>query len=607
MTTNKLKVRVEEILIGALLGLGVGYAITAPLLLLCGHPIPSAMDLLWPLALARDEPDRVARAPLVIVSLAGLACCALGGWFANQQTSEQHIRGARFFADATAGAAALQAIETLRMSRVQRSGRVPGVVIGGLEFSRARETEHVLVLGLPGGGKTAGVLRPLLDQVLERGDRVLLHDPKGDFCQTHFDAATTVLLGPWDDRAWTWDSSQDIDNPALADEFSAAVCGVDGAGQNRFFHEGAAAILGGLIKSAMLDGKCWTWAQLGAALQADPMALIREAARGDSMVTKAMPSVFSGKPAADISLSNGERAVLSTLANSSRMLIQLAAVDAARPDGPRFSLRAWLVGEAHSEIRLVILNSSALYQSAGEAIFGSMLAVVSSATSAALPEKSADEAGALWCILDEGKQLGAVALDRVQVMAEVGRSRGVRVVLGLQDAGQLEAAVGREKAGPMMSMQSTRFYMRAAPGSAETIVKTVGEREIQRIANTASGGAVQGKTSSYERVPVLTTSDLTGLHTTRMDDGTADIEMLVAIEDVVGKLVQNTGKRRSSIAPQFVPCAAWCASLPPKKRPDSTAPSGLDLAKSLVADDTPSPPVTGEDNPDKPPFNWSQA
>jgi len=270
-------------------------------------------------------------------------------------------------------------------------------------------------------------------------------------------------------------------------------------------------------------------------------------------------------------------------------------------------LRAWLVGEAHSEIRLVILNSSALYQSAGEAIFGSMLAVVSSAASAALPEKSADEAGALWCILDEGKQLGAVALDRVQIMAEVGRSRGVRVVLGLQDAGQLEAAVGREKAGPMMSMQSTRFYLRAAPGSAETIVKTVGEREIQRIANTASGGAVQGKTSSYERVPVLTTSDLTGLHTTRIDDGTADIEMLVAIEDVVGKLVQNTGKRRSSIAPQFVPCAAWCANLSPKNRPASTEPRGLDLTESLVADDIPSLPVTGEDNPDQRPFNWSQA
>jgi len=563
MTANTLKVRYEEILIGMLLGLGVGYAITAPLLLLSGQSIPSAIDLIWPLALLRDVPDRLVRAPDVIVSLAGFAGAAFGGWFAARQTSEQHVRGARFIAEYHAAAKALQAIETPRMSSAQRARKVPGIVLGGLEWSRNRETEHFLVLGLPGGGKTAGVLRPLLDQALERRDRVLLHDPKGDFCGTHFDAKRTVLLGPWDARGALWDASGDIDSPALADEFAAAICGVADAGQNLFFHQGAATILGGLIKSYMRDGRRWTWSMLGSALQSDALALITQAAKGDVLVRQLIPSAFAARqPGEEISLSVGERSVLSTFGNSIRTITNLAAVDRARPNGERFSLRRWLLGSAHQDIRLVILNSSALYQRACEAIFGSMLTVVSATVSAAMPEKSADADDSLWCIIDEGKQAGAIALERLQVIAEVGRSRGVRVVLGLQDAGQLEAAVGREKAEPMMSMQSSRIYLRAAPACAETVVKMVGEREIQRIQTTASGGAVTGKTSVYERVPVLTTADLTGLRSKQLSDATVDIEMLVAIEDTLGKLVQNTGPRSPRIAQQFVPCPAWCEGVP---------------------------------------------
>ncbi len=552
----KLKIRVEEVLIGAILGAGTGLAIASPLILLAG-PLPG----LLPGSMAGESLWVAALHALMLG--AAVTCAAIGAWGASQQESEQHIRGMRFVRDSAEAAAALQAIETPRMSPAQRAGKARGLRIGGLEWSRAREAEHLLVLGLPGGGKTAGVLRPALDQALARaGARVLLHDLKGDFTQSHFDPARAVLLGPWDRRAAIWDAAGDIDSPALADEFAASICGVSDSGQNRYFHQGAATILAGLIKSYQREGKGWTWAQLGEALRAAPVELIQRAAAGDALVRQAVPSVFApvrGK----IELTVGERSVLSTLGNTSRMLLQLAAVDAARPQAPRFSLRRWLLGEAHGEIKLAILNNSALYGQAAEAIFGAMLAVASATVSAAMPEKSADDGAALWCIFDEGKQAGAGALERLQTIAEVGRSRGVRVVLGLQDAGQLAAAVGREKAEPMMSMQGTRIYLRAAANSAENIVRTVGEREIQRIANTASGGAVQGKTATYDRVPVLSPSDLTGLRATRLPDETADIEMLVALEGVIGKLVQNSGPKPTRIAAQFDPCQSWRAGLPP--------------------------------------------
>jgi type IV secretory pathway TraG/TraD family ATPase VirD4 len=569
-----LKVSYEEVFIGALLGLGTAVAVLSPLILLTHSPMPSVVDFVWPLALLTDTPNMWSRLALAIVSLGGVTAAAAGGWFAAQQEEEQHQRGMRYAAEPRAAARALRAIEAPRMSPQQRAKTIRGITFGGLEFSRSRETEHALVLGLPGGGKTAGVLRPLLSQVLARGDRVLLHDPKGDFTSTHYDPTNTVLLGPWDARSHLWDGAGDIDSSALVDEFAAAVCDVANAGQNVFFYQGAATILGGLIKTSQRDGKRWTWAHLADALRSEPVPMVLRAAEGDPLVKQTMSSLFtSGKGELGIA----ERNVVSNLATSSRMLLQLGTVDAARPDSPRFSLRAWLSGTAHTDIRLVILNSSALYSQACEAIWGSMLAVASATIVAAMPERSADDP-ALWMILDEARQLGGDALKRVQTIEEVGRSRGVRVVLGLQDAQQLEAAVGREKAGPMLSMQATRFYLRAAPAAAEQVVKTVGDREIKRITNTATGGAVQGKTMGYERVPVLTTSDLTGLRVTRRTDGTADIEVVVAIEGVVGKLLANSGRRLPHRAEAFVPCEAWRSGLPPAR-------SGVDAVQTGYDDD----------------------
>ncbi|EQD26116.1 type IV secretory pathway VirD4 component, partial [mine drainage metagenome] len=174
-----------------------------------------------------------------------------------------------------------------------------------------------------------------------------------------------------------------------------------------------------------------------------------------------------------------------------------------------------------------------------------------------MSEKSADDDDALWMILDEGKQLGAAGLEAVQVIEEVGRSRGVRVWLALQDGQQLAAVVGQDKAGPMMSMQSLRVYLRAAPESAENLARTVGEREIQRIQSTAGGGALQGKTSTYDRVPILLPGDLTGLTAERLSDGDVLVEMLVAVEDAIGKVTYKADPRIPGIAPASVPCIAW--------------------------------------------------
>ena len=580
----KLKIRIEEPLIGALLGAGLGAAVTSPLTLLAG-PLPG----LTPGSMAGESWLSTVLHALTLSTT--LSCAVAGAWIASQQESEQHVRGTRFYTDPHDAAAALQGLETPRMSNAQRSGKRPGLRIGGLEWSRSRETAHVLVLGLPDAGKSAGALRPMLNQALARDDRVILHDPKSDFVSTHYDPATTVILGPWDQRSVIWDAGQDFDDDALIDEYAMATCkAVEASGQNSYFHDGAAAILAGLIKSFARDGG-WTWEQMAAALRVEPIERIRLAAQGDERVMDVMPSVFACPPGKLPQLGTGERGIISTLGTAVRELKKMAAIAVARPDAPRFGLRAWLKGTAHQEIRLVILNNNALYKNAARALFSGMLAVIASSVNADRNEQSAEDDGA-WLIVDEGKQLGPGGLEQVLEIAEMGRSKGVRVALALQDASQLEATVGREKASPFTSMQSTRIYLRSAPESAEKIAQTVGDREVRRIQNTASGGALHGKTQGLsERVPVLLTSDLTGLKTTRRRDGTVDIEMLVAIEDVIGRMVQNSGPRPVRKHLQFDRCPVWRGIAPLEQRnarrdPETPAPAAQELPGPAIDPDT---------------------
>ncbi|MBN8726423.1 MAG: type IV secretion system DNA-binding domain-containing protein [Xanthomonadales bacterium] len=115
-----------------------------------------------------------------------------------------------------AEAKALATGQAAQYSERQRKGKAPGIKIGGVELARTQETRHIVVVGTTGSGKTA-LLTGLIDQALARGDRLVLHDPKGDYSAKYYTPESVVLLGPWDERSAMWDAASDIATPALAD------------------------------------------------------------------------------------------------------------------------------------------------------------------------------------------------------------------------------------------------------------------------------------------------------------------------------------------------------------------------------------------------------
>lgn len=556
-----IRVRFEEILIGGLCGALAGFAVGLPLLLLAGPMQTGWHALLMQTAAGETLFQHLAHA---LIAAFGITGAGWGAFYASRQRSEEHIDGMLYLPEFDRAGRALQKIQRADMSDAQRAGKVHGIVIGGVEMSRSAETRHMLGMGLQGGGKTV-LIDAVIDQIEQRRNRKMLFDPKKDFVRGRFDPAHAVLLGPWDARSVVWDAASDFQTPGLVNEFCQVLYQVAARPEHRHWVGGAADIVSGFIVAEMLDARrankpaAWTWSSIADQFRTlGNIEMIKRAAEGDSTIRTQMPSVFIGAG----TLGRDELAVIGTIPDGIKLIKMLGGVDAAKPNALRFSLRKWLAREAHREIDTVLFNFDENYKSAAGLIFGSMLDVVSSTVNSSLPEQSADAPDGLWFIADEAHQLGSEGLLKLQSLAAVARSRGMRIIIATQDESQFVAALGRDKAAPLMALAGTRIYAQTSPDVARAICDRAGERKVLQITNTATGGAIQGKVAVAQTLPAVLASDFTSLKIRRERRWWSPFdplgaEIIMQCGSIMGRLIQPFAPRRPDIAEPFIACPAW--------------------------------------------------
>lgn len=95
---------------------------------------------------------------------------------------------------------------------------------------------------------------------------------------------------------------------------------------------------------------------------------------------------------------------------------------------------------------------------------------------------------------------------------EVGRSKGIRVVIGTQDISQLRAIYGQDGTNAWASMIGTSIYGRVAGGeTAEWIAKRIGDREVERpneVWSSRNGQPTSSTSFSREMLPLVLPSEL---------------------------------------------------------------------------------------------------
>jgi hypothetical protein len=441
---------------------------------------------------------------LAAETLAGVLCtvpAALWCWRrAGTSDGVRHLRGPRLWD----GSAALRHARVTAAAE-SRAGKaaLPGIEIApGVPLPRERETEGVLVVGAPGAGKTV-ILRFLAAQVLGRGgDRLVVHDTKGDVTE-RWPTGDVILLAPQDARSWAWDVAADIRDELAAREFAAALVP---EGREPTWAQGGQEILVGVLRELQVrSGTSWGWADLRDALQVPPTVL-RE------RLTTVHPAALAYLGVDE----NGEFTrtaasyVGTVLAPLARLVRPLAAAWGTAPPERRVSLRAWLL-DGEPQRRTVILQRAAHLPEMSRAWIAAAVRILAQTAASPLLEES--ERRRLWLLLDEFPQLGR--LESAIEVLETCRSKGVCAILAAQSLEQIEVLYGTPRRRALESMLRTKIVLRVASGPTARHVaeEVVGRREIveppRRVRDR--DGAIAPQAAKSEERLVLLPSEIAAL------------------------------------------------------------------------------------------------
>jgi hypothetical protein len=375
------------------------------------------------------------------------------------------------------------------------------------KLSIDRESRHFLMLGSIGGGKTA-IIAPLVKAAQARGDRLVIYDNKGDFTSW---LPNFVFFAPWDSRSNAWDIGRDCRNAQDARELAARLIP---EGTDPLWHTAARQVLTAILITLQAEhGTTWNWLTFY-----ELVCLSREELL--AMVQAYLPEArhvvdAPGKTAQSILVNFGAHMTL---------VADLAKAWGNHPPEKRFSIIDWL-DNANSKRRVLVLQGSGKYAELAKSYIQSAITLMAGHINS--PDFPESRTCRLWFILDEFPQLGK--LEQVAPLLEIGRSKGIRVVLGAQDMAQIKFLYGEHTANSWASMIGTQIIVRINPGeTANFLAKDViGYRTIDRIVLHDGKRQAPLRENVLVMEPAELSSDLgpntTGVHALLMGYGDAFI------------------------------------------------------------------------------------
>jgi hypothetical protein len=391
---------------------------------------------------------------------------------------------------------------------ISRTGR--GIEIcPGVALSKEQEGRSILIVGEPGGGKTVAFSH-IVRELLLRKVFIICHDVKGDWTARW--PEKFILLAPHDTRSFGWAIGRDIVGIVLAREFSVLiVAATDHDAPN--WPEGAREILVGIIITLQREKLTdWGWVDLKIALDLGDAALQEFACRYHPPAKR-----FLALDEAQNFTKNAGSYIATMMAPINKLIQPLAMASGDLDQKFQLSLTAWL-DDPNPSARTLILQRAPDLDALSTAWIGSAIQIIATHLVGTRRDRNpGDKKKAhpadVWFLLDEHAQLGAATL-KLNPLLEVGRSKGLRAVIGLQNFEQLVRIQNPQAPAELLQLIGNVICFRLNPGpDARRICE---ERLTTAPVRTwEQNDKTRIKTPASENIRILDQNDLATLRITR--------------------------------------------------------------------------------------------
>ncbi len=354
------------------------------------------------------------------------------------------------------------------------------------------ETTHTFFGGTTGSGKTVFLL-PVIERVIERGDRAIIYDNKGDFVPKFFDPERDFLFNPLDQRCCGWNIFNDINS--VMDIEAIATSLIPPAMQaDPYWNDAARDVFSGILQY------CWI---NNLKTNKDVWKLVSTDVRTLSNLMKDTP----GAEAAYIAIQDGSSkqamSVISVMMRFAKAFKYLASIEGD------FSIKKHL---EEGKGNVFVTNFEEV-----EDTLRPILSLFIDTLGRRLLSLSIDGQRRIFFFLDE---LGTLQkLSTIIKMLTLSRDKGGACYLGIQNAGWLSQIYGKEGRETIVNCcNSTVFFRFNDPDSQQYVSKTFGDTVFLQVKKSDSMGVAEnrdGKSISYEEKtePLIIPSELKNLQT----------------------------------------------------------------------------------------------
>ena len=357
----------------------------------------------------------------------------------------------------------------VRPARLRALDKLPGAkrlrpyTIAGIPWPERTETQHTIVSGTTGSGKTV-LISDLVAQIRSRGERCVVYDKMGSYTRAFFDARRDVLMNPLDARAPRWSPFLEARNPRDFDMMAAALIPQQKDTVDPFWVTAARQLFSNGARVFWKRGVTENGVLVDHLLKTDLTALA-EAMEG----TVAQSIVDPDNPKTALSV----RAMLTA---------NLSALEFLPDTGKPFSIREWMSGEDGAGF--LFLTSRGDQHASLRGLISTWLEIAVNA----MLSLAQDDGRRVWVILDELPTLHQVP--SLQPGLAESRQFGGCFVLGVQVASALRDLYGRNGAETISGLCGTRVVL-AAPDrdTAQWSADSLGRSEVEEVAEGYSYGA----------------------------------------------------------------------------------------------------------------------